>query len=72
MKLNMGYKKMNKKGYVFSATLLVVLIVIGVIVILPLFISGGLTFSVLNKIPAPIWVILGIVLLFKLMRDKKK
>ena len=64
--------KMNKKGYVFSATLVVILIIIGIIVILPLFISGGLAFSVLNKIPVPVWIILGIILLFKLIGDKKK
>lgn len=68
----MKYKKMNKKGYVFSGTLIVILLIIGAIVILPLLISGGLVFPVLNKIPVPIWILLGIILLFKLGGGKKK
>lgn len=63
--------KMNKKGYVLTGTLIVVLIIIGVLVILPLFV-GGLAFPALEKIPAPVWIILGIVLLFKLTGGKKK
>ncbi len=70
--MKLKIKKMNKKGYVFSLTLLVILIIIGAIVILPFFISGGLSVSVLNKIPIPVWILLGIILLFKLAGDKKK
>jgi len=70
MKLDTNYK-MNKKGYVLTGTLIIVLIIVGVLVILPLFV-GGLAFPVLNKIPAPVWIILGIILLFKLTGDKKK
>jgi len=61
----------DKKGYVLTTTLIIMLIIIGIIVILPFLISGGLAFPTLNKIPAPIWVILGIILLFKLIGNKK-
>ena len=71
MTINM-INKMNKKGYVLTGTLIVALIIVGVLVILPLLISGGLAFPVLNKIPAPVWIVLGIILLFKLTGGKKK
>lgn len=63
--------KKNKKGFVFIGTLIVILIIVGVLVILPLF-SGTLTFPALDKIPAPVWVVLLIILLFKLIGGKKK
>jgi len=63
---------MNKKGYVFSTALVIVLLIVGILVILPLLISGSLAGSALNKIPAPIWVLLGIILLFNLGGKKKK
>lgn len=64
--------KMNKKGFVFSGTLVVLLVIIGVVVILPLLVSGGLAVPALSKIPSPIWVLLGIILLFKMIGGKKK
>jgi len=73
MKLNM-INKMNKNGVLGAAAMFfitTILFIIGVLVILPL-IAGGLAVPALSKIPAPIFVILGLVLLFKLMGDKKK
>ncbi len=70
--MKLKIKKMNKKGFVFTTGLIIILLVIGAIVILPLLISGGLAFPVLNKIPAPVWIILGVILLFKLVGGKKK
>lgn len=60
----------NKKGYVLTTTFIIILIIIGVIVIIPFLASGGLAVSALGKIPAPIWIIIGIVLLFKLAKKK--
>lgn len=62
--------KMNKKGYVFSGTLVVLLVIIGIVVIIPLLVSGGLAVPALSKIPAPVWVLLGIILLFGLGKKK--
>lgn len=63
--------KMNKKGFVLTGVLITILIIIGILILLPIF-SGGLALPVLSKIPAPIWIVLGIILLFKLVGSNKK
>lgn len=60
----------NKKA--FAGVLLVILIIIGIIVIVPLLVSGGLAGFALNKIPIPVWILLAILLIFKFMGGKKR
>jgi len=64
---------MNKKG-VISFIGFVLLVLAGFFVVGVLF-AGGISFkisSVLNSIPAWIWVLIGIIFLFKIAGGKKK
>ncbi len=64
----MKIKKMNKKGAL-------PLIAIGVIIagiVLVLITGGGLVKFNIGQIPAPVWILLFIILLFKLSGGKKK
>lgn len=56
----------DKKGFVFTIP-----IIVGIILVV-LIIGGGLIKFNIGQIPAPIWIILGAILLFKLIGGKKK
>ena len=68
--------KMNKKGKLSGPISIVLALLLGIIILI-FFTGGGIgaLFDVskfVSKIPTPVWVILGVIILFKLIGGKKK
>jgi len=64
---------MNKKGVIITGGFLMAVILIFLGGILVLYIGGGsLAAFSLSQIPTPIWILLGIILLFKLIGGVKR
>jgi len=63
---------MNKKGYLITGGFLMGAILIFLLIIFLLYSGGGfVASSALNQIPLPVWVLIGIILFFKLIGGKK-
>jgi len=68
--------KMNKKGRNSGPIAIVLAIFLGILILI-FFTGGGITtlFDVskfISNIPAPIWIIFGILLIFKLTGGKRR
>lgn len=64
--------KINKKGALITGGFLMGAVLISLGIILVLYLGGGsLAAFSLGQIPVPIWILIGIVLFFKLIGGKK-
>lgn len=59
---------MNKKGFVITVGMIVFA---ALALLVFVFMSGGISSSLLSSIPAPVWIVLAIILLFSIGGKKK-
>lgn len=60
---------MNKRGFVITVGMIVFSFIAFLLFIM---VSGGVSVSLLSSIPAPVWIVLVIILLFSITGGKKR